>query len=48
MSVTQGTVSQWESGTTCPRADIVPKVAQVLGCEINELFAVSNVDTDAS
>lgn len=38
MGVTQGAVSQWEKGTVKPRADLLPKLAEVLDCTIDELL----------
>ena len=38
VGVTQSTVSQWESGTAFPRADKLPKLAEVLGCSVADLF----------
>ena len=31
------TVSQWESGKRMPRADILPRIADILGCTVDEL-----------
>lgn len=39
MAVNQPTISMWESGTSMPSADKLPKLAQVLGCTIDALFA---------
>ena len=38
MGVSQCTVSWWETGNSKPRADMLPKLAKVLGCTIDELF----------
>lgn len=38
MDVKQNTVSQWEAGIRHPRADMLPKLAEVLGCSIDELY----------
>lgn len=38
VGVEQHTVSQWESGYRMPRADKLPRLANVLGCTINDLF----------
>lgn len=45
VGVTQGTVSQWESGSSRPRTELLPKIAQALHCSIGDLFAVSIPDT---
>ncbi len=38
MSVTQQAVAKWETGTSLPRADLLPKLADVLGCTVDELL----------
>ena len=39
LGVDQSTVSLWESGKTMPRANLLPKVAKLLGCTVDELLA---------
>ncbi len=41
MNVKQSTISMWESGMVSPAADKLPKLAQILGCTIDALFAES-------
>lgn len=38
MQVSQQAIAKWENGTSMPTADKFPKLAQVLGCTIDELF----------
>ena len=38
MGVTQSTVSQWESGRVLPDTAKLPKMAEVLGCSVADLF----------
>ena len=38
MDVSQQAVARWENGEAKPRADVLPKLARVLGCTIDELF----------
>ena len=38
LNVTQGAVSQWENETASPRTALLPKIAQVLGCTVDELL----------
>ena len=38
MEVTQQAIAKWENGTSMPTADKFPKLAQVLGCSIDDLF----------
>ena len=39
VGVTQSTVSQWESGKVLPDTAKLPKLAEVLGCSVADLFA---------
>lgn len=38
LGCTQALVSLYESGTACPRASILPAMADLLGCSIDELY----------
>lgn len=38
IGVSQQAVANWESGKASPRADKLPKLAEVLGCKIEDLF----------
>ena len=38
LNITQGAVSQWETGETKPKAEILPRLAKALGCTIDDLF----------
>lgn len=38
LDVDQSTVSLWECGKTNPRAKLLPKLAQILGCTVDELL----------
>ena len=38
LNIDQSTVSLWEIGKTQPRAKLLPKVACVLGCTVDELL----------
>ncbi len=39
LGVKQQAVGKWERGDGYPRAELLPKLAAALGCEIGELFA---------
>ena len=39
LGVGQSTVAMWETGQAYPRAALLPKIAQVLGCTVDELLA---------
>jgi len=34
----QSAVSMWEAGERMPRADMLPELARILGCTIDDLF----------
>ena len=38
MGVSQGVISNWESEVILPRTRDLPRLAQVLGCKIGDLF----------
>lgn len=38
VGVSQGAISQWETGESNPRAEMLPKLANILGCTIDELM----------
>lgn len=39
METTQAAVAMWETGARMPRAGKLPKLAEVLGCSVADLFA---------
>ena len=41
LGITQGAVSQWELGNKNPRAAMLPKIAKVLNCTVDELLTES-------
>ena len=38
IGVTQACVAMWETGKAFPNSDKLPKLAEVLGCTIDELY----------
>ncbi len=38
VNVSRATVAMWETGQAMPRTDKLPEIAQVLGCEVSDLF----------
>jgi len=40
LGVTQGAVSSWECGGYMPRADLLPKIATLYKCTIDDLLNV--------
>lgn len=41
LGVGRTAVSMWENGSSQPRADILPKLAKVLQCKIDDLYSES-------
>lgn len=39
LNVSRATVAMWETEKSYPRADLLPKIAQILGCTIDDLYA---------
>ena len=49
LGIERSTVSKWETEKAMPRAALLPKLAKVLGCSIDDLFREDGLpDTDAS
>lgn len=42
LSVTRATVYFWEQGRYLPNAGLLPELAEILGCTIDELFTDPN------
>ncbi len=38
LGVGQSTVAMWENGGCVPRTEMIPKIADVYGCGVAELF----------
>lgn len=38
LKLTRSAVANWENGITSPRANMLPKLAKVLKCSINDFF----------
>jgi len=38
VGVARSTVAMWESGDSLPRAQMLPKLAEILKCSINDLL----------
>lgn len=42
LGVDRSTVAYWESGAAMPRAELIPALADALGCTIDALFGREN------
>ena len=38
LNIRQSTVSMWENGKNVPRSEMLPKIARLFDCTIDELF----------
>lgn len=38
LNIDRSTVAKWETGVSAPRAELLPKLANLFGCSIDELF----------
>lgn len=47
VGVTQKAVSYWETDRSDPKCSILPKLAEIFGCTIDELFAAAPDEKDA-
>lgn len=45
MGTTQTGVSNWENEVSLPRTRELPRIAQLLGCSIDELYTTGDTDT---
>lgn len=47
LGVTNKAVSKWENGSTKPNTNLLPKIAEILGVTVEELFACKRIEKDA-
>ena len=38
LNIGQSAVAMWETGVSMPRAELLPKIASVLNCTVDDLF----------
>lgn len=38
LKVNRATVTMWETGKSSPRAEMLPVIARLLGCKIDDLY----------
>lgn len=43
LNVSRTTVTMWETGKALPRAELLPNLAQILGCTVDELLKTENL-----
>lgn len=46
LGIKQSTIAMWETGESMPRASLLPELAKVLGCTIDDLFKKRNSDKE--
>lgn len=42
LKVHQTTVAKWETTDTCPTGRLIPQIAEVLNCSIDDLYGEGN------
>lgn len=45
VGVKRNTVCQWETGSRQPRVELLPKIAAILGCTVDELLGITKTPT---
>lgn len=48
INVSQSCVAKWESGGVYPRAQLLPQIARILDCTIDELFKGESLREDGA
>lgn len=48
LGVERSTVAKWETGQSFPRAELLPKLAQILDCTTDELLGIAKPPQTAS
>lgn len=48
LNIDQSTVSLWEVGKTQPRAKLLPQLAKIFGCTVDELLAHDSSEISTS
>lgn len=46
LAVDRSTIAKWEGGASLPRAELLPKIASILGCTIEELLKEEPKNTE--
>lgn len=45
IGVGQSTIAMWETERSFPRTELLPKIASVLGCTVDELLGITKTPT---
>jgi transcriptional regulator with XRE-family HTH domain len=45
LDIRQSTVAMWEGGKNSPRIDMLPRIAKILNCTIDDLFGADATKT---
>ena len=46
LGVGQSAVAMWETGQSLPRTELLPRLAEVLGCTVDELLVKEKAPSD--
>lgn len=47
LGVDRSTIAKWETGTSFPRTEMLPKLAKLFNCSIDDLFETNETETSA-
>ena len=47
IGVRQSTIAMWETGQSFPRVQLLPKLAGILNCTVDELLGITKTPTHA-
>ncbi len=42
LKVNRSTVAKWETGESQPRSELLPQIAKILNCKIDDLFSIKS------
>ena len=45
LGISNTTISMWETGASLPRADLLPKIAALYGCTVDDLLRDEDAET---
>lgn len=45
IGIDRSTIAKWETERSSPRAELLPKIASILGCTVDELLGITKTPT---
>ena len=46
IGIDRSTIAKWETEKSSPRAELLPKIAAILGCTVDELLGITKTPTN--